>query len=123
MWERNLDTGKWSEQIDQLPKDYYDGIKQDIQSVRLYSKCLSGSVYMMIDDFDNIYNTLEIDKLGYYIRSSYALINSPLRGPQIAINSSNYEEFYEKYLREYAFTIKNIFTPNKLINSLVPIVM
>jgi Mg2+/Co2+ transporter CorC len=114
MWERNLDTGKWSEQIDQLPKDYYDGIKQDIQTVRLYSKCLSGSVYMMIDDFDNIYNTLDVDKIGYYVKSNFSLINLPQRGSQIEINSSNYEEFYQRYLREYAFTIKNLSNLNQI---------
>ena len=37
MWERNLDTGKWSLQVDQLPKDYYDGLKQDIEAVKLYA--------------------------------------------------------------------------------------
>lgn len=117
MWERNLDTGKWSEEIDQLPKDYYDGIKRDIQSVRLYSKCLSGSVYMMIDDFDNIYNTLQVDRLGYYVKSNFGFNNLPPRGPVLEINISNYEEVYQKYLKDYAFTIKNLFTTTKLIKS------
>jgi len=83
MWLRNLDTGKWSLQIDQLPKDYYDGLKQDIQSVKLYSKCLSGAVFISIDNFDNIYNTLSIDKIGYYIDDGkYAVRNLHTSGPK-----------------------------------------
>lgn len=117
MWTRNLDTGKWSLQIDQLPKDYYDGLKQDIESVKLYSKCLSGAVYISIDNFDNIYNTLSIDELGYWVDNFYASINKPQRGPQINLNGNNSEKFYSKYLKENAFTIKNLFTPTKLINT------
>ncbi len=117
MWIRNLDTGKWGLQVDQLPKDYYDGLKQDIEAVKLYSKCLSGAVYISIDNFDNIYNTLQIDKLGYYIDDNYANINLPTIDPKLSLNSSNYEEFYQKYLKENAFTIKNLFTPTKLINT------
>lgn len=117
MWTRNLDTGKWSLQIDQLPKDYYDGLKQDMESVKLYSKCLSGAVYISIDNFDNIYNTLSVDKIGYYIDNFFANKNIPFRGPQLSLNSSNYEEFYQRYLKENAFTIKNLFTPTKLIDT------
>jgi hypothetical protein len=118
MWIRNVDTGKWYSQTDKLSKDNYDSLKQDIQAVKLYSKCLSGATYLMINDFNNIYNTLDINKIGYYIKSfPYSVSNFPDRGPQIEINSSNYEEFYQKYLKENAFTIKNLFTPTKLINT------
>lgn len=118
MWVRNVDTGKWTTQIDQLSKDNYDSLKQDIQSIKLYSKCLSGSTYLMINEFENIYSTLDINKLGFYIRSGsgFGVLNTP-NGPRIEINSSNYEEFYTKYLRENAFTIKNLFTTTRLINT------
>ena len=117
MWIRNSDTGKWSLQRDQLPKDYYDGLKQDLESVKLYSKCLSGSVYISIDNFENIYNTLSIDKIGYWIDNIYAEKNLPVNGPQLSLNSLNYKQFYQKYLKENGFTIKNLFTPTKLINT------
>jgi hypothetical protein len=116
MWIRNLDTGKWSLTTDQLPKADYEKLKQDFESVKLFSKCLSGSVYIMIDNFDNIYNTFDIQKMGYYISSPYANLNIPSSGKNLMLNSSNYEEFYKKYLKENAFTIKNLFTPSKLIN-------
>lgn len=115
MFIRNIDTGKWSNQSDSLSKDNYDNLKQDLEKVRLYSKCLSGSTYLPIDGFENIYNTFEIDKIGFYVRESYTAWNAPLNGPIIAINRNNSNEFYNKYLKENAFTIKNLFTPNKLI--------
>jgi hypothetical protein len=72
----------------------------------------------MINDFDNIYNTLDINKIGYYVKSpTYPASNFPPRGPQLSLDSSNYGEFYEKYLKENAFTIKNLFTPTKLIDT------
>ena len=115
MWTRNSDTGKWSNQIDSLSKDSYDSLKQDLQSVILYSKCLSGSTYLPINNLDNIYDTLSINRVGYYITDPYNLITTIPSTP-ISLNSSNSNEFYNKYLKEDAFTLKNLFTPTKLIN-------
>ena len=115
MWTRNSDTGKWFNQIDSLSKDSYDSLKQDLQSVRLYSKCLSGSTYLPINNLDNIYDTLSINRVGYYITDPYNLITTIPSTP-ISLNSSNSNEFYNKYLKEDAFTLKNLFTPTKLIN-------
>ena len=116
MFVRNTDTGKWFNQKDSLSKDNYDDLNQDIEKVRLYSKCLSGSTYLPIDSFTNIYNTFDIDKIGFYVHESYTNFNRPFRGPVIPINRNNSSEFYTKYLKENAFTIKNLFTPNKLIS-------
>jgi hypothetical protein len=115
MFVRNTDTGKWSNQLDVLSKDNYDNLRQDLEKTRLFSKCLSGSTYLPIDGFQNIYNTFDVRKIGFYIRESYAAWNLPLNGPTIEINRGNANEFYNKYLKENAFTIKNLFTPNKLI--------
>ena len=122
MWTRNTDTGKWFNQIDALSKDSYDSLKQDLQSVRLYSKCLSGSTYLPINNLNNIYDTLSIDRVGYYITGlggypnpAYSSFTIPPITP-IALNSSNSNEFYNKYLKEDAFTLKNLFTPTRLIN-------
>ena len=111
MWILNTDTGKWTNQIDTLSKDNYDNLKQDLQSVRLYSKCLSGSTYLPINNFNDIYDVLHIDRVGYYVT------DHPSNGPITLVDSSNSSDFYSKYLTENAFTLKNLFTPNKLINS------
>lgn len=116
MWTQNPDTGQWTQQTDSLSKDYYDSLKQDLQAVKLYSKCLSGSTYLPINRLDDIYDALKFDKEGFYINESYNTVVYPTNGPQIPLNSSSSDEFYQKYLKENAFTIKNLFTPNKLIN-------
>ena len=53
MWTRNSDTGKWIKQKDELNKEFYDGVKQDLKLTKLYSKCLSGSTYIPINSFTN----------------------------------------------------------------------
>ena len=67
------------------------------QKVRLYSKCLSGATYLPIHQLNDIYDVLSINK-------------------DLVVSESNYVEFYNKYLKEGAFTLKNLFTPTKLIN-------
>ena len=115
MFVRNTDTGKWFNQTDTLSKDVYDNLKQDFEKTRLYSKCLSGATFLPIDGFENIYNTFDIKKIGYYVNESYTYFNVPQWGEQLPLNRSNSNDFYNKYLKENAFTIKNLFTPNKLI--------
>ena len=111
MFVRNTDTGKWANQIDSLSKDNYDNLRQDLEKTRLYSKCLSGSTYISISNFDNIYETFDVQKIGFFIDP-----NTPLYGDRFLLNSTNSFEFYNKYLKENAFSIKNLFTPNKLID-------
>ena len=110
-WTRNPDTGKWTSRNDTLSKDSYDSIKEDLDKVKLYSKCLSGSTYLPIDNLENIYDVLDQDKIGFYINSPTPGVPNP-----ILLNQLNSDEFYNKYLVENAFTLKNLFTPTKLIN-------
>lgn len=116
MWILNTDTGKWIEQSDTLSKDNYDRIKQDLQSIKLYSKCLSGSTYLPINRLEHIYESLSYKEIGFYISDVYSAISYPSSGPAIPLNSTNSEKFYRKYLTENAFTVKNLFTPTKLID-------
>ena len=111
MWTRNIDTGKWVKQSDTLPKESYDNLKIDLDRVKLYSKCLSGATYLTINNFDNLYPQLDQEKIGFY-NGFYP----PLNGPAIQITDSNSDEFYDKYLKEDAFTLKNLFTPEKLLD-------
>jgi hypothetical protein len=112
-WVRNSDTGKWTSRADTLSKDSYDSLKQDLEKVKLYSKCLSGSTYLPINNLDNIYDVLEQDKIGFYVDNGPSTPGLPT---PIPLNSSNSDEFYNKYLTENAFTLKNLFTPSKLIS-------
>jgi hypothetical protein len=110
MWTRNIDTGKWIKQSDTLSKESYDNLKVDLDRVKLYSKCLSGATYLTINDFDNLYPQLDQEKIGFHLGGP------PFNGPKIKITDSNSDEFYDKYLKEDAFTLKNLFTPEKLLD-------
>lgn len=113
MWTLNTDTGKWSNQTDTLSYDVYTNLKQDLQSLRLFSKCLSGSTYLPINKLTDIYDVLNYEKVGFWATTP------PISGssimPSIVDNNTISDEFYNKYLKESAFTLKNLFTPNKLI--------
>ena len=111
MYSRNPDTGKWMNQNDLLLRDSYDSLKIDLNKTKLYSKCLSGSTYLTIKDFDDLYPTLNIDKGGYYVGdNANSSVNSSIK-----VDSSNMVEFYDKYLKEDAFTVKNSFTFDRTI--------
>ena len=118
MWIFNTDANKWQIHSDTLSKYNYDNLKEDLESVRLYSRCLSGALYLPINDLSNIYNSYDKEKIGYYINDGvYSSVNYPYSGSNYVLNSTNSNEFYNKYLRENAFTIKSLFTPTRLINS------
>ena len=103
MWKLNTDLNKWIKQEDSLSKNDYDNLKQDLQKVRLWSKCLSGSTYLAVNSLDDIYEPLNYSK------------NFPVVDSMLA-TSENYVEFYDKYLKDSAFTLKTLFTSTKLIS-------
>lgn len=102
MWNLNSDTDKWVKKSDTLSKENYDYLKQDLQKVRLWSKCLSGSTYISINNLNDIYEVLNYKK-------EFTQIDGMLATP------NNYSEFYDKYLKDSAFTLKSLFTTSKLI--------
>lgn len=103
MWNLNADTDKWIRESDVLSKDNYEYLKQDLQKVRLWSKCLSGSTYLSINSLDDIYEALNYKK-------DFDVVDGMLATPD------NYVEFYERYLKDSAFTLKTLFTTSKLID-------
>lgn len=115
MWEINNDTKKWSLSTDEISKDSFDVLKQEMSKLRFYSKCLSGSSYLPMNDSDSIYDILDYyEPKNWYISSPYSStpIPSQYASPVSATNSSTY---YDKYLGEYGLTLKNLYTPDKLI--------
>ena len=118
MWSKNTDNGRWYKNVDVLEKDKYESLKQDIEKVRLYSKCLSGSTYVAIDSLDNIYGILDKrEEYNWYIGydgSTYSISGTPSFPKSIQNSTKN--EYYDKFIHEYGQTLKNKFTPVKLIN-------
>jgi len=121
MWIFNTDYNKWVIKEDQLTKSNYDYLKQELVSTRLYSKCLSGATYLPINNLDNIYDILgEYEPNNWYIGSNgsqYSNSGIPNNAKEIT-NISSYD-YYTKYLSEYGLTLKNMFTPDRLIKDSV----
>ncbi len=115
MWNINKDTSKWSMTTDSLPKDTFDVLKQELSKLRFYSKCLSGATFIPMNNVDDVYDILgQYEPKNWYVSSPYSVTSIP---PQYAsaISSTSSTEYYTKYLGEYGLTLKNLFTPTKLI--------
>jgi hypothetical protein len=115
MWNINKDTNKWSLSTDALSKDTFDLLKQELSKLRFYSKCLSGATYIPMNNTTNIYDILgEYHPRNWYVSSPYSVTPIP---PQYAsvISLTNSGDYYTKYLGEYGLTLKNLFTPTRLI--------
>ena len=120
MWVYNNDLNKWNRSNDLLKKYDFDLLKRELSETRFYSRFLSGATYIPINNLDNIYDIFDYWKgKNWYINtvdgSSYSEPIIPSNYTN-KITQDNYSEFYNKYLREYGFTLKNSFTPKNLID-------
>jgi hypothetical protein len=117
MWIYNDDLNKWIKSNDSLSIDSFDLLKQELSSYRLYSKCLSGASYIPITGTDDIYDVLSDNNTTWYISvtgSQYSNTLIPLNSTPI--NKDTAYDYYTRNNREYSSTLKNLFTPNRLIN-------
>lgn len=116
MWKLDTEYNKWYKQRDSLSKDNFEYLKQSLDKVRFYSKCLSGATYYPVNDLDNIYDILEsYVPRNWYVMGTYSITSFPSENPT-PISSTTSNEYYNKYLPEYGLTLKNLFTPTRLIN-------
>lgn len=135
-WSRNIDTGKWTPAADVLKKTDFDAIKEAFKSYRFYQKCLSGSTYVGVNSpvvgsenlatIANVYDILNLQntQFSYYfdnIGLSPLTYVQPFSGilpnnPSVVSSTSSLYTFTEKVLPDYNLTLKNLFTPERLIN-------
>jgi hypothetical protein len=117
MWTFNTDYNKWITNNDLLSKSNFDYLKQELDSTRFYSKCLSGATYVPLNNLDNIYDILgEYEPRNWYISSAgsqYSNVTIPLHATPI--DQVSEFDYYQKYVSEYGLTLKNLFTPDRLI--------
>jgi hypothetical protein len=119
MWTYNSDLNNWSNLQDKLEISDFDLFKQELSSYRLYSKCLSGASYIPIKGTNDIYDILShnpLDKTWYIsiTGSQYSNTLIPTSNPE-PINSDSSFDYYKRNNTEYSLTLKNLFTPNRLI--------
>lgn len=119
MWKFDTDLNKWVDSGDNLLLDSYNFYKQELSDLRFYSKCLSGATYLPVNSLDNIYDALSRwEPKSWYLQpvtsSPYSNSTVPPNNP-VAISSTQSDDYYTKFLSEYGLTLKNLFTPSKLI--------
>lgn len=116
MWKLDTEYNKWYKQRDSLTKENFDYLKQSLDKVRFYSKCLSGATYYPVNDLDNIYDILSsYVPRNWYVTGTYSITAFPAQNPR-PITATTSNEYYNKYVAEYGLTLKNLFTPTRLIN-------
>jgi hypothetical protein len=122
MWNYSNDFNKWFRYKDELTLSNYEFYKQELQSVRFYSKCLSGATFLPVIDTNDIYDILgEYETRNWYISiqgSSFSNTLIPSQGAKEITSDTSYE-FYTKFIAEYGLTLKNHFTPNRIIKDSV----
>jgi hypothetical protein len=119
MWTYNTDYNKWFANDDSISKNDFDYLKQELKATRYYSRILSGATYLPVNNLMDVYDILgNYQSRDWYISntttgSPYSVTSIP---PQHAtpIDQSTYDD-YSKYLTEYGLTLKNLFTPHRLI--------
>ena len=134
-WSRNIDTGKWTAAADVLQKTDFDALKQEYKSYRFYQKCLSGSTYVGVSSvvvgsenqatIQNVYDILNLKDTpySYYfdnIGSNPLTYIQPFSGvlpsnPSLISTTSSLYSLTEKVFPDYNLTLKNLFTPERLI--------
>ena len=118
MWNYNNNYSKWFANDDKLIREDFNFLKQELQSVRFWSKCLSGATYLPVNGLSNIYDVLqEYEPRNWYIgnvSSPYSVSTIPPQNASLIDTNSSYD-YYNKYLSEYGLTLKNLFTPTRLI--------
>ena len=116
MWTLDTESNKWYEKRDFVTKQDFDYLKQTLDSVRFYSKCLSGATYFPVNNLNNIYDVLgSYVPRNWYVASTYSITSFPAENPR-PINQLSSDEYYNKYISEYGLTLKNMFTPKRLID-------
>ena len=119
MWTYNNDYKIWESTGDKLTLTDYELLKQELSSVRFYSKCLSGATYLPVHTLDDIYDILgDYQPRNWYLNtngSQYSNTGIPAEYATPIFATTSYE-YYTKYVSEYGLTLKNLFTPERLIN-------
>ena len=130
-WIRNIDTNQWTPNSDSLNKSDFDVLVQDTEQLAYYQKCLSGSTYVSVQSQIIGSNSVQINDvyevLSHYTASSYYFDSigltycQPFSGtlpedPVVISSTSSLYNYLYKIVPDYNLTLKNLFTPKRLID-------
>ena len=118
MWEYSSVNDNWEKRVEKLDKRVYNYLRQEIEDVRFYSKCLDGISYIAVPELNNLYDVLNYKTNDTFkINSDYSANydDTDITGG-IAIGSGDLSDqgSHFRYNQEYGYTMKNLFTPKRL---------
>lgn len=119
MWEYSSTEDNWEKKVEKLDKRIYNYLRQEIEDVRFYSKCLDGTSYVASQDLNDIYDVLKYkSNITYKVDNTYSDKFNGISIDGLSISPSGFSEtgLHYRYNQEYGFTLKNLFSPNRLIN-------
>jgi hypothetical protein len=119
MWKYNRKSLKWERSLDSLQSINFNFYKQELEKIRYYSKCLDGTSYTRLNDFESIYDILlyKDNDLNWIVNSSTSPYSTSSSTYSLPITSLNYND-YDNSNKEYSYTLKNLFTPKRVIDDL-----
>ena len=121
MWEYSSVNDDWEKKVEKLDKRVYNYLRQEIEDVRFYSKCLDGISYMAVPELGNLYDVLNYKtndtfKIDSSYSANYDDTNDITGGIAIGSGDLSDQGTYYRYNQEYGYTMKNLFTPKRLID-------
>lgn len=121
MWRFNNDIQSWIKVTESLDKEnHFNNLRQDLEKMWFYSKCLNGTSYLTINNLSNIYEKL--DK-SFKVNSTFMIdttssIYAPSASGDTSITTNN-KDIFDNYLLEDVMSIKNLFTDKRTINDML----
>lgn len=118
MWDYSSIEDKWKKRNGNLDKRIFNYLRQEIDDVRYYSKCLDGSSYVYASDLNNVYD-LNKDDITYKISKDYSTYYNGTDNKGESIISGDIAEngFYDRYKNQYGKTVRNLFSPKRLFET------
>lgn len=117
MWE--YINGKWQRKQENLPKQEYDFIRQELFKLRFFQKCNESTTYLPFNNFNDIYPQYRFqDDSTWYVGTPSSIYASPSNIYNSVLASASFPT-YSNFLQEGGFTPKSFFTPQNVIDYLV----
>ena len=120
MWIQNPDNGQWTIKPDTIEQLNFSSWLQDQQATRYFSRCLNGATFVPTTGFENVYDILSVyQPKTWYVSLTYSttLPYVPPAATKVAITGTTSFDYYSHFLPEYGMTLKNLFTPKRLVNN------